>query len=93
MQSQSIQTTMENLQLSTIDRLKTAKSHYLCLMDDKEKSNRLDEEESLTPYTMEEIYAMIDESERDIAAGRFFTTEEVFREIGVELNRLRLENT
>ena len=30
------------------------------------------------PYTMEEIDARLDESERDIEEGRFYTTEEVF---------------
>ena len=36
------------------------------------------EEESLKPYTMEEIDARLDESERDIEEGRYYTTEEVF---------------
>ena len=31
-----------------------------------------------TPYTMEEIDARLDESERDIEEGRYYTTEEVF---------------
>jgi predicted transcriptional regulator len=30
------------------------------------------------PYTMEEIDARLDESERDIEDGRFYTTDEVF---------------
>ena len=30
------------------------------------------------PYTMEEIDARLDESERDIEEGRYYTTEEVF---------------
>ena len=34
--------------------------------------------ESVTPYTMEEIDARLDESERDIEEGRYYTTEEVF---------------
>lgn len=33
--------------------------------------------EHLKPYTMEEINAMIDESEADIAAGRVYTREEM----------------
>ena len=40
--------------------------------------------EQLPPYTMEEIYAMIDEAQRDFKAGRFYTTEEVFQEIDEE---------
>ena len=31
-----------------------------------------------TPYTMAEIDARLDESERDIEEGRYYTTEEVF---------------
>lgn len=32
--------------------------------------------EKLEPYTMEEINAMIDESEKDFAAGRFYSMDE-----------------
>ena len=32
----------------------------------------------VSPYTMEEINARVDEAERDIEEGRLFTTEEVF---------------
>ena len=39
------------------------------------------EEERLTPYTMEEINAWIDESEADIAAGRYLTAEEANQEV------------
>ena len=37
------------------------------------------EEESVRPYTMEEIHAMLDEAERDFAAGRGIPDEEVWR--------------
>ena len=40
-----------------------------------------EEEERLTPYTMEEINAWIDESEADFAAGRCLTAEEANREV------------
>ena len=40
-----------------------------------------EEEEHLTPYTMEEINAWIDESEADFAAGRYLTTEEANQEV------------
>ena len=33
---------------------------------------------SLAPYTMEEIDARLDEAERDMEEGRYFTTDEVF---------------
>ena len=35
------------------------------------------QEEAVAPYTMEEINARLDESERQIAAGQVYTTEEV----------------
>ena len=34
--------------------------------------------EAVTTYTKEEIDARLDESERDIEEGRYYTTEEVF---------------
>ena len=37
-------------------------------------------EEKLEPYTMEEINAMIDESERQLANGQYRDIEELFRE-------------
>ena len=43
-----------------------------------EKSHE-EEEEHLTPYTMEEINAWIDESEADFAAGRYISNEEMNR--------------
>ena len=54
---------------------------YLCTNLTKEMNevtslNKPDNE-NLKPYSMEEIYAMIEESERDFEAGRVYTTEEV----------------
>ena len=46
--------------------------------------NKLDvyeEEERLTPYTMEEINAWIDESLADVKAGRVLTEEEANKEM------------
>lgn len=43
--------------------------------------------ENLKPYTMEEINAMLDEAEADIAAGRTTPHEEVMREWEEELVR------
>ena len=37
------------------------------------------EEESLMPYTMEEIHAMVDDSEAEIAAGQTLSVEEAHR--------------
>ena len=36
-------------------------------------------EDPLRPYTMEEINAMLEESERDFEAGRCFSTDDVLR--------------
>ena len=41
------------------------------------EESRDEEEEHLTPYTMEEINAWIDESEADEEAGRTYTCAEV----------------
>ena len=45
------------------------------------------QKENLKPYTMEEIDAMIDESERQIAAGLCQDNEDVFRELQEELEQ------
>lgn len=45
------------------------------------------DEENLKPYTMEELNAMLDEAEADIAAGKTFPHEEVMREWEKELSR------
>ena len=37
------------------------------------------EEESLMPYTMEEIHAMVDDSEAEIIAGKTLSAEEAHR--------------
>ena len=41
-------------------------------------------EEKLKPYTIEEIHAMIEESERDIAEGRVYDFDEVMDELEKE---------
>ena len=46
-----------------------------------------DKEENLKPYTIEEIHAMIAESEADIAAGRTISHEEMMRQWEEELAR------
>lgn len=46
---------------------------------------------SLKPYTMEEINAMIDQSERDSAAGLGQDSEEMFSELEEEFAREELE--
>ena len=49
------------------------------------------EQERLKPYTMEEINAMLDEAEADIAAGREYDHEDVMREWDEELARMEQE--
>ena len=46
-----------------------------------------EKEEPLKPYTIEEIHAMIAESEADIAAGRTISHEEMMRQWEEELAR------
>ncbi|MBR5910937.1 MAG: hypothetical protein IKZ55_03045 [Bacteroidales bacterium] len=48
------------------------------------------EEENLKLYTMDEINAMIDESERQIAAGLCQDDDDVFRELQEELEQEEL---
>lgn len=83
---------MTFLQNLTPIRPKVGNNPYLRGMNDKKDINRLDEDDSLTPYTMEEINAMINEAEQDFEDGRFYTTEEVFQEVEEEIKKLRLES-
>ena len=48
------------------------------------RAKLIPDEELLEPYTMEELNAMIDESERQIAAGQYKPIEEVFRRWDME---------
>ena len=64
----------------TVARL--TKDAYLCSKSTKEMCDETlseDEEMTLKPYAMEEIDAMIEESECDFEAGRVYTTEEVIK--------------
>ena len=49
-----------------------------------ELKRRLQKKENIKPYTREELYAMIEESERQYANGEYFSTEEVLSEIEEE---------
>jgi len=40
-----------------------------------------EEEQRLTPYTMEEINQWLDEAEKDFKAGRYLTAEEANKEV------------
>lgn len=45
-------------------------------------------EEDLTPYTLEELHAMVEEGRRQIEAGECYTTEEVIKMCEEELFRI-----
>ena len=97
MQTKPKQITMAYLENTTTVPPKEGNYTYLCGMKDKNEiafDSMIDElmKEQLPPYTMEEIYAMIDEAQRDFEAGKFYTTEEVFQELEEEINKLRLES-
>ncbi len=52
------------------------------VQEERERYGRLPAQaEKLTPFTMEELEAEIAESEADFAAGREYSSEQVFREI------------
>ncbi len=50
-----------------------------------------DNEENLKPYTIEELHQMVDESEREIAAGLCQDSEDVFRELEEEFAKGELQ--
>lgn len=97
MQPKSKQITMAYSQNTPTVMPEVGYFSYLRSMKDRKEiafDAMIDElmKEQLPPYTMEEINAMIDEAERDFAAGRYYTTEEVLKEIEEEINKLRLES-
>lgn len=53
----------------------------------EELQNYIRKEESPEPYTNEELNAMIDASEADIAAGKVYDNDDVMREWEEELSR------
>lgn len=88
---------MKNLQINTLKThwpmvATTNKNVYLCpeIIEEMNKESLLNEpnNEELKPYTMEEINAMLEESERDFEAGRIFTTKEVIDYCKKELAKL-----
>lgn len=79
---------MKNLQNNTLKTnwpivAVSPKKPYLCSKSLKEMSD------DLKPYTIEEIYAMVEEGERDFEAGRVYTTEEVIDYCKKELAKLK----
>lgn len=75
---------MTYLQNTALIWPKMGKNAYLRSMNEKKEINQMDEACPLTPYTMEEINAMIDEGERQFADGRWQDSEEMFRELEEE---------
>ena len=52
-----------------------------------------EDEDFPMPYTIEELHARIAESERQIAAGNYITSEELFKELNDEFHFLDTEET
>lgn len=55
--------------------------------------DEIDQEEKFRPYTMDEINAMLDRAEADIAAGRGIPHEEVMRELREDMLRAMVEES
>jgi len=55
------------------------------IIDSFKSASKQAQSNALQPYTMDEINAMIDESERDIAEGRVYDHEDLMREWEDEL--------
>ena len=74
---------------SQILALPAGDRHWLASkLYDYEEVYEEEEEERLTPYTMEEINAWIDQAEADFAAGRGIPAEEADREMDEFLQTL-----
>lgn len=82
---------MTYLRNTTIVCPKEEKNAYLCGMKEQKEINHLDEEYPLTPYTMEEINAMIDKAERQFAEGKWQDSEEMFQELEKEFEKAESE--
>ena len=83
---------MSFFQNTTTIKPKVGNNAYLCGMNEKKEIEfdaMIDElmKEQLPPYTMEEIHAMIDESERQFAEGQWQDSEDMFRELEEEFKR------
>lgn len=65
----------KELAIMIIDSIKTAAA---------KKLETADEDNSLNPYTIKEIQAMIDQSERDIAEGRVYDFDDAMDELEKE---------
>ena len=81
----SIAADLEQMSLEMLENV----SRYVNRLRRRPRASHYDEE-PLKPYTMEEIDAMIDESERQIAAGLCQDNEDVFHELQEELEQEEL---
>lgn len=75
---------MAYLENATTIEPKVGNYSYLHGMKETNDINHLDEDYPLTPYTMEEIKAMIDEGEQQFAEGKWQDSEDMFRELEEE---------
>ena len=83
---------MSFFQNTTTIKSEVGNNAYLCGMKEEKEiafDARVDDlmKEQLTPYTMEEIYAMIEEGERQFANGQWQDSEDMFRELEEELKK------
>ncbi len=65
--------------ISNVDNLEVLESIRRAYRRAMGKLKKEKEEETLKPYTLEELHARIDRSEADFAAGRYITNEEMNR--------------
>lgn len=70
---------MTYLQNTTTTRPKMGNYSYLRSMKNKKEIDRLDEDDLLTPYTKKELLEMAEKGRRQIAEGKYYTTEEVMQ--------------
>lgn len=69
----------EIMQINDIEVLDGLKRSLKRLKTKAGKAASMPFQEDLTPYTMEEINARIDEAEADIDAGRVYTSEQMHK--------------
>lgn len=79
MQTKSKQLTMAYLENTTTIKPKVGNNTYLCGMKGKNNLSKSDEDYPLVPYNREELLEMVEKGRRQIAEGKYYTTEEVMQ--------------
>ena len=75
---------MGMIQKNATTQWRNGNNPYFCRME-KEANHK--NEYPLVPYTMEEIYAMIKEGEKQFAQGKWQDSEEMFHELEEEFRK------